>query len=86
MMMKLLVFAALSAVSTASVASAEQRMAVNEAGHWEWQSTPSYGPRAPLPAPHRVWVPDSPNHSSTATPPAQISSEAHQAPAALKSI
>ncbi|MGL4302935.1 MAG: hypothetical protein ACRCS5_09545 [Sphingomonas sp.] len=27
-------------------------------GHYEWQRTPQYGPRAPLTAPRRVWVPD----------------------------
>ena len=29
-------------------------------GHYEWQQTPQYGPRAPLQAPKRVWVPDAP--------------------------
>lgn len=28
-----------------------------QTGHWEWRSQPSYGPRAPLRAPVRVWVP-----------------------------
>ncbi len=28
------------------------------AGHYEWRQTPSYGPRAPLAAPRRIWVSD----------------------------
>ncbi len=27
-------------------------------GHWEWRSAPQFGPKAPLTAPRRVWVPD----------------------------
>jgi len=27
-------------------------------GHYEWQQAPQYGPRAPLKAPTRRWVPD----------------------------
>lgn len=27
-------------------------------GHYEWRQAPQYGPRAPLQAPRRVWVPD----------------------------
>ena len=27
-------------------------------GHYEWQRAPQSGPRAPLQAPRRVWVPD----------------------------
>lgn len=34
------------------------------AGRYEWRTSPSYGPRAPLRAPQRVWVP--------AMPPADI--------------
>lgn len=36
------------------------------AGHYEWHQTPSYGPRAPLAAPRRVWVSDSPQMASCA--------------------
>jgi hypothetical protein len=28
------------------------------AGHYEWRTVPQYGPRAPLQARKRVWVPD----------------------------
>lgn len=28
-----------------------------QSGHYEWQSVPQYGPRAPLAAQRRVWVP-----------------------------
>jgi hypothetical protein len=34
------------------------------AGHYEWHSAPSYGPRAPAPARTRVWVPDSTTQAS----------------------
>lgn len=27
-------------------------------GHYEWQRAPQSGPRAPLQAPRRIWVPD----------------------------
>jgi hypothetical protein len=27
-------------------------------GHYEWQRAPQSGPRAPLQAPRRVWIPD----------------------------
>ena len=27
-------------------------------GHYEWRQVPQFGPKAPLTAPHRVWVPD----------------------------
>lgn len=84
--MKLFVFAALSAISTMSIAGVEPHAATNGGGHWEWQSTTSYGPRAPLPAPHRVWVADSPAHASTSTSPAHDTSETHQSVAPLKSL
>lgn len=27
-------------------------------GHWAWRPAPSYGPRAPVRAPVRIWVPN----------------------------
>ena len=51
------VFAAVVAVSAAS-ASPTNSQSANQAGHWEWRSGPSYGPRAPIPAMRRVWVGD----------------------------
>jgi len=43
--------------TTTPVETHKAHSASAEAGHWEWQSQPSYGPRAPLRAPKRVWVP-----------------------------
>lgn len=52
------VLAALAAVITVSApAFAQNTTAPAEAGHWEWRSQPSHGPRAPLRAPVRFWVP-----------------------------
>lgn len=58
--MKKIVFAALAAIVAVSSASASPINAENQkqAGHWEWRSGPSYGPRAPVTAPRRVWVAD----------------------------
>lgn len=55
-----IVFAAFAAVVAVSTASASQAASQNpsQAGHWEWRSGPSYGPRAPIPASRRVWVAD----------------------------
>jgi len=45
--------AAFSFVGAAHAAPA----AINAStGHYEWHQTPSYGPRAPVAAPRRVWV------------------------------
>lgn len=52
------VLAALAAALTMSApAFAQDTTPPPETGHWEWRSQPSYGPRAPLRAPVRVWVP-----------------------------
>lgn len=56
--MKTIMLAAMTAVVAASAAGAEPRSDAHQAGHWEWKTPPSYGPRAPLPVSHRVWVPD----------------------------
>lgn len=57
-MKTLTVLAAMAAVLTVSApAFAQNTTPPAETGHWEWQSQPSYGPRAPLRAPKRVWVP-----------------------------
>lgn len=29
-------------------------------GHYEWRQMPQFGPKAPMTAPRRVWVPDAP--------------------------
>ncbi len=48
------VTAAFSFAGAASAAPADV-----STGHYEWRAAPSYGPRAPLAAPQRVWVADS---------------------------
>ena len=46
---------ALGAASTAAFAAdSGQPMG----GHYEWRQVPQAGPKAPLTAPRRVWVPD----------------------------
>lgn len=58
MMKTFTVLAALAAVLTMSApASAQNTPVPAETGHWEWRTRPSYGPRAPLRAPVRVWIP-----------------------------
>ena len=52
------IIAALAATFTASVPAIAQVMApAGSAGHYEWRAQPQHGPRAPLLAPVRVWVP-----------------------------
>lgn len=46
---------ALSAASTAAFAENSDR---RPGGHYEWHQVPQFGPKAPLTAPRRVWVPD----------------------------
>lgn len=60
--MKKFVFAALAAVVAVSSASASpiNSEPQKQAGHWEWRSGPSYGPRAPAPAMRRMWIADAP--------------------------
>lgn len=49
------------AASALSIAPAfAQGEAPARQGHYEWRSMPQYGPRAPLAAQRRVWVPDAP--------------------------
>lgn len=50
--------AAFAAITSASVAFAHDAPASGSSGHYEWQSRPTVGPRAPLTAPTRVWVSD----------------------------
>lgn len=45
------------AALTLGVASTTAFAAVAHAGHYEWRSSRQVGPRTPLAAPHRVWVP-----------------------------
>lgn len=48
-----------AAASAFAVAPAfAQDGASRTGGHYEWRSAPQYGPRAPMQAPKRVWVPD----------------------------
>jgi hypothetical protein len=48
-----------ASISAFTIAPAFARDAANPAqGHYEWQRAPQSGPRAPLQAPRRVWVPD----------------------------
>ncbi len=56
--MRMIILAATVAISAVSVASAEPHTDARQAGHWEWKTPPSYGPRAPLPVSHRFWVAD----------------------------
>jgi hypothetical protein len=46
---------ALGAVSTAAFATDSD---ARPGGHYEWHQVPQHGPKAPLTAPQRVWVPD----------------------------
>ena len=48
--------ASLSALVVSAPAFAQDAKA--SAGHYEWRSTPSFGPRAPIAMRTRVWVPD----------------------------
>lgn len=50
--------AALAAITSASVAFAHDAQPNGASGHYEWQSRPTIGPRAPLSAPTRAWVSD----------------------------
>lgn len=50
--------AAFVAITSASVAFAHDVSTVGTTGHYEWQSRPTVGPRAPLTAPTRIWVRD----------------------------
>lgn len=46
------------ALAAPATAFAGQPDHSQQSGHYEWKSVPQYGPRAPLQAPKRVWVPD----------------------------
>jgi len=58
--MKNYIRAAAMAAALASSASAVPAFAdttpSSQTGHFEWRTQPSYGPRAPMRAPVRVWV------------------------------
>lgn len=60
--MNIYVRAAAMAAALASSASAipafADTAAPSQTGHFEWRAQPSYGPRAPLRAPVRMWVAD----------------------------
>jgi len=44
--------------SSMSAAALAQAPAPQSGGHYEWRQVQQPGPRTPLAAPHRVWVPD----------------------------
>ncbi len=50
--------AAVAAITSASVAFAHDAQPTSATGHYEWQTRPTVGPRAPLTAPARIWVSD----------------------------
>lgn len=50
-----IVAAIVSFVSGANAASAQTDLA--STGHYAWRQVAQFGPRAPLPAPRRIWVP-----------------------------
>jgi hypothetical protein len=52
------VIAASIAAFTIAPAFAQGDAAGPAQGHYEWQRAPQSGPRAPLQAPRRVWIPD----------------------------
>ena len=52
MKMILTLAAVAAALATASVASAHD----NAAGHWEWKTLPTFGPKSTRPSRIRVWV------------------------------
>lgn len=57
--MNVLFLAAVSAATLlVSTASATAAAPINPAGHWEWQRTAQYGPRAAMTASRRVWIAD----------------------------
>lgn len=59
MKIKYFVAAMATAFSFAGAAYAAPAPIDASTGHYEWRQSPSYGPRAPLAAPRRVWVSDS---------------------------
>ena len=46
---------ALGAASTVAFAADS---GARPGGHYEWRQVPQFGPKAPMAAPRRVWVPD----------------------------
>lgn len=58
--------ASLSALVVSAPAFAEDAKAGT--GHYEWRSTPSFGPRAPIAMRTRVWVPDAMQQASRDCP------------------
>jgi hypothetical protein len=52
------VIAASISAFTIAPAFAQSTASSQAQGHYEWQRAPQSGPRAPLQAPRRVWVPD----------------------------
>lgn len=52
------VIAASISAFTIAPAFAQSDASGQAQGHYEWQRAPQYGPRAPLQAPRRIWVPE----------------------------
>lgn len=58
-----IIAAVAAAVATSVPAFAQDAGSPPSAGHYEWRAPPQFGPRAPLRAPVRVWVPASADQS-----------------------
>jgi hypothetical protein len=56
--MKMLVLAAATMAAVASPAFAGIDQTASSQGHYEWSAPHQFGPRAPLQASRRIWVPD----------------------------
>ncbi len=81
--MKSIMLAAMVAITSATVAPAQAHSDQRQSGHWEWQASRSYGPRAALPISHRVWVPDhqgEASHDRAATQPVNDASPSSAKP------
>lgn len=54
------IFAFRAALAAALMTGAGSGTAFAQAasGHWAWKTAPQAGPRAPFPAPKRIWVVD----------------------------
>ena len=56
--MKMLVLAVATIAATVSPAVAASAPATSPQGHYEWSVPHQFGPRAPLEASRRIWIPD----------------------------
>ncbi|WP_223262987.1 hypothetical protein [Sphingobium sp. SCG-1] len=60
------IIAASLSMFTFAPAFAQSDASAAAQGHYEWRQAPQYGPRAPLQAARRVWVPDAMHMASCA--------------------